>query len=170
MKKLLALLLAASCVSAAYAENVYVDANVGVNTSWSTLGLNADVGYMFNKYVGLEGGFTYSPGYNYNWGANGTWSSSYYMFDGAVKGVLPLSNLIDLYGKLGLAFNNYSNSWNGCNGYGCGGPAYSGSNVGLLVAGGVQFNLSRQWSVHVEDYTSTGPNPNFLMFGGQYNF
>lgn len=168
MKKILTIILSSMCFTAA-AGDVYIDANVGVNTSWSTLGLNADVGYMFSKYVGLEGGFTYSPGYNYNWGPS-TWSSDYYMFDGAVKGVLPLSSLIDLYGKLGIAFNNYSASWNGCPGYSCGGPAYSGSNVGLLMAGGVQFNLSRQWSLHVEDYASTGPNPNFLMFGGQFNF
>ena len=167
MKRLIAILLAGTCISA-YAENVYVDANIGVNTSWNALGLNADVGYMFNKYVGLEGGFTYSPGYNYTWGPAGSWSSDYYMFDGAVKGVLPLTNVIALYGKLGLALNNYSSSWNGCPG--CGSPSYSGSNVGLLVAGGVQFNISRAWSLHVEDYTSTGPNPNFFMFGGQYNF
>lgn len=168
MKKILAVLLSGICLSAV-AGNAYVDANIGMNTSWSTLGLNADVGYMFNKYVGLEGGFTYSPGYNYTWGPN-SWSSDYYMFDGAVKGVLPLTDMVALYGKLGLAFNNYSASWGGCPGYSCGGPAYSGSNVGLLMAGGVQFNLSRQWSLHVEDYASTGPNPNFLMFGGQFNF
>lgn len=167
MKKILVVLLGSICITAG-AENVYVDANIGMNTSWSAVGLSADVGYMFNRYVGLEGGFTYSPGYSYNWGGGSSWSSSYYMFDGAVKGVLPLSNMIDLYGKLGLAFNNYSSSWNGCSG--CGGPTYYGSNVGLLMAGGVQFNLSRQWSLHVEDYTSTGPNPNFLMFGGQFNF
>lgn len=168
MKKLLAVLLISGSVSA-FAGNAYIDADVGVNTSWSTLGLGIDAGYMFSKYVGLEGGFTYSPGYNYNW-AYGTYSSDYYMFDGAVKGVLPLSNVVDLYGKLGIAFNNYSASWNGCGAYGCGGPAYSGSNVGVLFGGGAQFNLSRQWSLHVEDYTSTGSNPNFLMFGGQFNF
>ena len=170
MKKLLALLLAASSI-VAFAGNPYVDANLGVNTSWSALGLNANGGYMFNKNVGVEGGLTYSPGYTYNWGPGYNYSSSYYMFDGAVKGVLPLNSQFSLYGKLGLAFNNYSSTWNGCNGYyGCSGPAYSGSNVGLLVGAGAQYNLSRAWSLHVEDFTSTGPNPNFLVFGAQYNF
>lgn len=167
MKRILAVLLTMSAVSA-MAEGVYVDANIGVNTSWNTLGLNADAGHMFNKYFGLEGGLTYSPGYSYNWGAGNTYSSDYFMIDGAAKGVLPLNHEFSLYGKLGLAFNNYSGTWNGCTG--CSGPAYSDSNVGLLIAGGAQFNLSKEWSLHVEDYTSTGPNPNFLMFGGQYNF
>lgn len=169
MKRLLTLgLLSASLL--AYADTpVYVDTNIGINTSWDTLGLDADMGYMFSKYIGVEGGLTYSPGYSYNWGPY-SYSSNYWMFDGAAKGVLPLSDIFSLYGKVGLAFNNYSGSWSGCGNYGCGSPEYSGSNVGLLLAGGVQFNLSRQWSLHVEDHTSTGPNPNFLMFGGQFNF
>lgn len=169
MKKILMLLAGISLISTASAVT-YLDADIGLNTSWSTLGLNADAGYMFNKYVGLEGGLTYSPGYSYSGGAGGSYNSSYWMLDGAVKGVLPLSDVFALYGKLGLAFNHYTSSWDGCNGGGCGSPSYSGSNVGLLVGAGAQFNLSRQWSLHLEDYTSTGSNPNFLMFGGQFNF
>lgn len=169
LKKILLLVAGISSISTASAA-AYIDANLGVNTSWSSLGLNADAGYMFNKYVGAEGGFTYSPGYSYNWGPGYTYNSSYWMFDAAVKGVLPLTSMFSLYGKLGLAFNNYTGAWNGCSGYNCSGPYYSNSNVGLLIAGGAQFNISRQWSLHVEDYTSTGPNPNFLMFGGQFNF
>lgn len=169
MKKILLLLMCISTIPAATAA-AYIDANIGANTSWNSLGLNADAGYMFNKYLGLEGGLTYSPGYSYNWGPGYSYNTSYWMFDGAVKGVLPLSNIFELYGKLGLALNNYTTTWNGCNGISCGGPNYSGSNIGILVAGGAQFNLTRQWSLHVEDYTSTGPNPNFLMFGGQFNF
>lgn len=167
MKKLLlsCLILGSSSVYAA--GNTYVDGNIGVNTSWSTLALNADVGYMFNKYVGLEGGFTYSPGYSQSW-YNASYSSDYWMFDGAVKGVLPLSNIVSLYGKLGIAFNNYTSSWSG-NCPGCN-ASYTGSDVGLLVGGGAQFNLSRDWSLHLEDYTSTGGNPNMFVFGAQYNF
>lgn len=167
MKKILLALLATSSVSV-FADPAYIDANIGVNTSWSSLALNVDAGYMFNKYVGLEGGLTYSPGYSQNFGPYGNYDSSYWMFDGAVKGVLPLSDVFSLYGKAGIAFNNYSASWSancsGCN------ASYSGSNVGLLLGVGAQFALSREWSLHLEDYTSTGPNPNMFVFGGQYNF
>lgn len=167
MKKIMLLMLLGTSTLVTANAAAYIDANIGVNTSWSTLGLNADAGYMFNRYVGLEGGLTYSPGYSYSWGPY-SYSTSYWMLDGAVKGVLPLTDVFAVYGKLGVAFNNYTNSWSGCNG--CDGPSYDGSNVGVLAAIGAQFNLSRQWSLHIEDYTSTGANPNFLMFGGQFNF
>lgn len=167
MKKTLMALICASSVSAFAASPVYVDANIGLNTSWSALAINGDVGYMFNKYFGIEGGLTYSPGYSYNYGY-GSWSTNYWLLDGAVKGVLPLSDVFALYGKLGLGLNNYSSSWSGCSG--CGSPAYSGTNLGILFGVGGQFTLSREWTLHLEDYTTTGPNPNMFMFGAQYNF
>lgn len=164
--KLLAGLMAIAATYS-FAENgsgTYIDANVGLNTSWDSLGLSADAGYMFNRYIGVEGGFTYSPGYSYNSGPY-SYSSSYYMFDAAAKGVLPLSQVFSLYGKLGVGINNYS-SWSNP----APAPAYYGSNVGVLLGAGAQFNLSKQWSLHLEDYTVTGPNPNFLMFGGEFRF
>lgn len=167
MKIKLACILAVSAVGA-FAEvnidNVYIDANIGLNTSWNSLALNANGGYMFNQYFGVEGGLTYSPGYSYKTGPY-SYDSSYYMLDAAAKGVLPLSSVFSLYGKIGLGYNNYS-AWNNP----APAPSYYGSNVGVLFAGGAQFNLSKQWSLHLEDYTVTGPNPNFLMFGGEYRF
>lgn len=167
-KKLLCLIVLSGSASAIFAQP-YIDANVGINTSWNQLGLNLNGGYMFSKYLGAEGGFTYSPGYTYNWGPY-SYSSSYSMIDIAAKGVLPLTSIFAVYGKAGLGFNTYSGNWN-CEGrYGCNNPSYYGSNTGLFIAVGGQFNLSKQWSLHVEDYTVTGPNPNFLVFGAQYNF
>lgn len=163
------LLLALSILTTVvYADGpVYIDANIGANTSWDDLGLNANVGYLFNRYFAVEGGFTYSPGYTYNT-AGTTFNSNYYMFDGAAKGILPLSDMFSLYGKLGVAYNDYTSSWNGCPG--CGTPTYYGSNFGVLFGAGAQFNLARHWSLNLEDYTVTGPNPNFLVFGGEYKF
>ncbi|MBP9769744.1 MAG: hypothetical protein KBD32_09230, partial [Burkholderiales bacterium] len=63
MKKILALVMALSAISA-YAGSPYVDANVGVMTNNSDLALNLDAGYMFNKYLGLEGGYTGSNNYS----------------------------------------------------------------------------------------------------------
>lgn len=170
MKKLLLTLLSGLSVMSATANIIgpYADANIGINTSWSTLGLNANAGYMFNKYLGVEGGFTYSPGYSYNWGS-GTYSTSYFMFDAAAKGVLQLNNEFALFGKLGLGFNNY-NSWDGCSGYNCSGPSYYGSNVGLLFGIGGQYSISKNLALQLQDYTVTGSNPNFFMFGVQYKF
>jgi hypothetical protein len=150
MKKIVGIILCSATVTAFAADNsyssnnpVYVDANVGVNTSSNDLGLNANIGYLFNNYYGIEGGIT--------------GSNNYFMYDAAVKGVLPLGDVINLYGKLGIGVNNYS----GTN---------SPNQVGLLYGAGVGFNVSRNWELHVEDYTVSGANPNFLMFGGQYKF
>jgi opacity protein-like surface antigen len=149
---------------------VYVDANFGANTSWSSPVYNVNGGYKFNNYIGVEGGISYSPQYKYSWGPGYAYNTDYWLFDGAVKGILPLTDIFSLYGKLGLGLNNYTSTWNGCNGIGCSGPAYSGVNLGVLAAAGVQFDLSSQWSLHVEDYTVTGSNPNFFVFGGEFNF
>jgi len=140
MKKILALVMALSAISA-YAGSPYVDANVGVMTNNSDLALNLDAGYMFNKYLGLEGGYT--------------GSNNYSLFDGVAKGVLPLG-IVDLYGKIGMGFS----TWSG-----------SSTNTGLLYGVGVAFPIAPMFQLHIEDYAISGNgNPNFLMFGGQFTF
>lgn len=140
MKKILAILTAVSAVNA-YAGSPYVDANIGVMTNNSDLALNLDAGYMFNKFLGLEGGFTGSNGYT--------------LYDGAAKGVLPLG-IIDLYGKIGMGVS----SWSG-----------GSSQTGLLYGAGVAFPIAPMFQLHIEDYAMSGNgNPNFLMFGGQFTF
>lgn len=167
MKKILFTLISLTITTSAFASDpVYVDLNAGLNTSWSNYGVGLNAGYLFNRYFAVEVGYTYSPGYTYNY-SGGSYSSNYYMLDVAAKGILPLSEVFALYGKLGAGYNNYS-SWSGCNG--CSGPTYSGSNTGLLYGVGGQFNISHDWSLHLEDYTVTGSNPNFLMFGAEYKF
>lgn len=163
MKKCLKAILSFLCVSTYAIDNpVYIDANVGLNTSYAAgLGLGVNVGYLFNQYLGLEGGFSYGASNTSNWNSG----NNYYMYDVAVKGVLPLSKIFALYGKLGIAYNTYS-LCNGCNN----GSAFNNDNWGMLYGAGVQFNLSKEWSLHLEDYSVTGNNPNMLMFGGEYKF
>lgn len=142
MKKILTILLASLSIGIASAQT-YVDANVGLDTGNSNIAFSGDVGYMFSRYLGLEGGVSATD--------------NYFLYDGAVKGVLPLSGVVDLYGKLGVGINNYSG-------------LFSNSSVVLYYGGGVAFNIARDWQIHVEDFTVSGANPNLLMFGGQYSF
>ncbi|MBY0379532.1 MAG: outer membrane beta-barrel protein [Burkholderiales bacterium] len=154
-KNLLVILCATSCISAN--ASPYVDGNIGANTSENTLSINGNGGYMLNKYFGAEAGLTYS--------------SKYLIFDGAAKGILPLNSQFSLFGKLGIAFTNYSGSSSSCGQYGgCSDATNSSSSLGVLIGVGAEYNLSKQISLHVEDYTTTGSNINFLMFGTQYNF
>ena len=140
MKKFLATTL--SCLALSAAAGSYVDANIGIDTGNNSLALGANYGYMFNKYIGVEGGIT--------------GSNNYFLYDAAAKGVLPLG-VVDLYGKLGAGINNHNGM-------------FSNSSIGLLYGGGVAVNLGKSWQLHLEDYTVSGPNPNFLMFGGSYKF
>jgi hypothetical protein len=143
MKKILALALASVMFTAVASSPVYVDGGIGLDTGNNNLAMSGNIGYMFMKYFGIEGGMT------------GT--SNYYLFDGAVKGVLPLG-VVDLYGKLGMGINDYTGGGN------------NSTSMGLLYGGGVAFHVAPSWQLHVEDYTVSGSNPNFLMFGAQFNF
>ncbi len=140
MKKILLSMLFISSLSTVFASSVYIDGNVGVNTGSNDAAVGVDAGYMFSRYLGLEAGIT--------------GSNSSTIWDGAVKGVLPLG-LVDIYGKLGMGFVN-----NG---------GYTGS--GLLYGGGVAFPIAPMFQLKVEDYAVSGNgNPNFLMFGAQFSF
>ncbi|MBX9866166.1 MAG: outer membrane beta-barrel protein [Burkholderiales bacterium] len=162
MKKILfAILAISSGLSFAVDNPVYLDANIGVNTTYGAgLATGANIGYLFNPNLGLEGGITYGASNGSNWNSG----NSYYMYDAAVKGILPLGDTFALYGKLGIAYNYYA-SCNGCsNGFN------NGSNTGLLYGVGAQFNLSKSWSLHLEDYSVSGNNPNMLVAGGEFKF
>ena len=139
MKKLLAVCLL-TVSAGAFAGSPYVDGAVGLNTGNNNAAVGVNAGYMFNSFIGAEGGVTGSQ--------NTT------MWDGALKGVLPLG-LLDLYGKLGMGFVNNGGS----------------TGNGLLYGAGVAFHIAPMFQLHVEDYAVSGNgNPNFLMFGGQFTF
>ena len=177
MKKILGLMLTVASVSYSFAGNTYIDGNIGVfnpPTSFysASVGLNANIGYMFNPYFGLEGGLTYSPlNVAENTSAVNV-TSDYFGLDVAVKGLLPLSRSFGLYGKLGLSENWYNSTVS------VGGlsASASGDSTGGLVGVGAQFNLTRNWSMHLEnDYTFLfSPdgisNPNLAMLGVEYKF
>lgn len=173
MKKLLiACLMATTGIASAEA---YLDANAGVNTTWGSPAFNINAGYMFNQYFGVEGGLTYSGGDTETLGTISS-TSSYYMLDMAAKGVLPLSSRFALYGKLGGAGGYNINNFVGALS-----PVMpTGLSGGLFLGAGAQFNLSNNWSLHLEDIQTINfesiqlfsghSNPNILLLGGQFNF
>ena len=64
------------------------------------MGGNTNIGYLFNQYFAIEGGLTYLRNNGYNgWNQN-----PYYIGNIAVKGILPLNNIFDLFGKAGLSY------------------------------------------------------------------
>lgn len=189
MKKLLIILASISGIAAADVNPIYIDANIGYlsapSSEWNgSMAFNANAGYQFNQYIALEGGVTGSSlnsNSNTSFGGSAP-SGSYWAADVAAKGILPLAEAFALYGKAGISYNwyNVSSSFAGFS------NDNSLSTAGLLLGIGAQFNLTKQWSLHLEDnytvlfnssnssagsYTNTSySNPNVVMFGAQYNF
>lgn len=76
----------------------------GTSTSNTGFGWNANVGFKFMPYLGLEGGYTKYGDTNVN--ANGTKVAKdvHFSYDLAFKGILPLSDTgAELFAKLGAA-------------------------------------------------------------------
>ena len=137
MKKLWLILTSLACVANA---EVYVNVDAGADTSIPQIAYNANAGYMFNKYFGLEGGYT------------GVSDTSYW--DAAVKGVLPIP-FIDIYGKLGMSYQSDL-------GYSSGALLY-GAGVSIPIFPMFQINVE-------DYIMSNQNPQNFLMAGLQFKF
>lgn len=169
-------------IACAFADNAGVDSSgayfdVGLGASnisnlpTGAATANMNWGYNFNRGFALEAGWAAMP--SSQWGM----LDNYNVYDIAAKGTIPLSNVFDLYGRLGVGAA-YS-SWSGT----CLDPLYSTpgsawSMVGL-VGVGVAFNLNQNFSLYLENNNyipttsrSSGAfgEASSVMFGFQYNF
>ena len=187
MKKLLLLFLSTTFVltyadsaSATTAAETASPAYINVNTGFATLAnlptgswagaINA--GYNFNHALALEVGYNLLPSSQF-----GTTTVTENVFDVAVKGTLPLTEMFSLYGRLGVGIGN--NNWSGTAPAGNCVLCTSGlsSTYGVGLAGiGASFKLSQHFDLRVEDYalvpfqnTYTG-TANVVTGGVQYNF
>jgi hypothetical protein len=139
MKKILLTLLVSICATSFADTDVYINANIGLNTDDSTtVAYNANVGYMLNNYFGIEGGYT--------------WNNTNY-WDAAIKAVLPIP-LIELYGKAGLTYIDSG-------AYNAGGFLY-GIGIGIPVFPTVKINIE-------DYAISSVNTQNFVMLGLQFN-
>jgi len=155
MKKILGALLslASFAVFAAPAANsVYVNGAVGATTTYNTstganngsqvqstggYDLSGNFGVNLNRNLALEVGYTNI------WDASG--SNQWGVTDFAVRGTVPLGEVFDLYGRLGVA--GYNNTPNG---------SMSVNTLGVLYGMGAEWNLSRQWALTAEYWGVTG--------------
>lgn len=177
MKKLL-LALIASSAALAFADTpanpVYAQLQAGASFSpeynSGTNGGGAvrfDVGYMFNPFVGIEGGFT---GATTPASSTTAGSSALQFYDISVKGVLPLGEVFNIHGQIGGAYvSGGINSLGGTD-----------ATPKALLGAGVDFNLTRQFSITLNDYqylaaeggttSGSGGNTNIVMGGVGFKF
>lgn len=188
MKKLLIIILSGIATLTLAAETpdvsqpyngpgAYINLNAGLGTMQnmanSSFAMGANAGYNFNRALAVEGGWTGLPS------QQAGRLATYNIYDVAVRGTLPLSDVFSLYGRLGVAMG-YSTWSSNCN---CNVPTIyqsSGSayNYGGLVGIGMSFVLSRHFDLRLEDYAFipvSGQSGNFgtanmVMGGVQFNF
>ena len=90
-------------------QGMYLDGGFGWGQSTSTdiagtntineLSWNANLGYQFNKFIAAEVGYISLPQFRNN---NSTVIKDGYVIDLAVKGIIPVNDKLQLYGKLGV--------------------------------------------------------------------
>lgn len=154
----------------------YVNLNAGIATQqflpMGSFAGSFNAGFNFNRGFALEAGYTNIAGLQF--GASQTNN----IFDMAVKGTVPLSSVLDLYGRLGGGVNYMS--WGGST---SDAPSWfseqrSSTNfVGLASLGG-SFVLSRHFDLHIEDTlfipigggNATAGQINMIQGGVQFNF
>ncbi len=161
-------------------QGAYIGANIGYTNiaNWWTgaMALTLNGGYAFDKYFATEAGFTWiypiAIQYPSNSGLSGSYSAGQSFLDVAAKGSIPLSDIFNLYAKLGLGAGfayNSAYSYNGWN-------APAGVSPGIYMAMGGEFKLSRHFDLTVEDYGlipfagNNYGNINVLGAGVKYNF
>lgn len=186
MKKILFVILSTIAVFS-YAENtsintassssgmvsmsnmMYMDFGLGVGTAnnWSgtSMALNVmTMGFYYKPNLGVELGMDMLP--------NGTYDDSGAMintFHLAAKGILPLNNEFNLYGKLGLGINagqgteTSDSMMNGMNMQDM--QMITPVDIGPYYGVGMQFNLSKKFALYFEDSgvlaVSSASSPNF---------
>ena len=159
-------------------SGAYVNINAGYGSQQflpnGTFAGSFNAGYNFNRAFALEGGAALLAGQQY-----GSADSAQMIFDMAVKGTIPLSDVFSLYGRLGAGFSTltYNGTQNSGPSWFANSSGVINSMVGLGSVGG-SFKLDRHFDLRVEDtyYIPLGSsgvtsgNVNQALVGVQYNF
>jgi hypothetical protein len=157
MKKLLCSLLVLASVGA-YADNsnamdnskmMYFDFGLGLGSAsgWQQGSLAISpmtMGFYMNKNLGIEVGMDTQPD-----GGNSAGQAMIMSYHLAAKGVLPLSSVFSLYGKLGLGVNAYEGEQIATNGLG-GMQMVNQASIGAYGAGGMMFNFNKNFGLYLE--------------------
>ncbi|HTM64602.1 MAG TPA: outer membrane beta-barrel protein [Gammaproteobacteria bacterium] len=125
------------------------------------------IGYRFNDYVALEGG--YNDIINENRSGNSFWGPDklrIYSYDLSGKAILPLANGFSIFGKGGLAYTHqyvYNVVFTGS------APTadYTANRIQPLLGAGVSYNISKNLAAEMSAsyYFKNGPVSAIEMIG-----
>ncbi len=176
MKKILAGLLAGSCVIA-FADDNGMYFGAGAGAAWNkvnnpTASGRVDLGYNFNKWWGVELGTTGTAQ-----SGSGELNQSMQYYDLSLKGTWALSDAFALTGQFGgaLASPGVVAQPTGTTVNPASPVTRDQQGWDFLTAVGAQYNLTKQVSLNVTDYyyygsTTYQGNTNAVLAGIKYNF
>ncbi len=161
----------------------YSGANSAGNPSFANPGsVNLGGGYHFNRYLGVEGGYTLIGDSTINY-INATETLKASAIQVAGVGTYPINEMFDVYGKLGLAHTKLDYTFTGA---GLLSGSGSATKTNLMYAIGGQFNINPHFGVRLQyaDYGKTSFTPTIngtvappinvgitiMSIGGVYNF
>lgn len=149
--------------SAIKESGVYVEGNVGYGKLDENLAgfskndnsgflLNANIGYKFMRYIGLELGYTYLPNEDFGEGKDKygilrtARGNSNRLYDAVVRLTLPFDNGFSLFGKLGIGYLNHDLSIV----YPDGGKEDTYGNFPAVAGAGVGYNFTPHFGVNAQ--------------------
>lgn len=133
------------------AKSMYFDFGLGVGSasglsSSANTAINAmTMGAYFSNNLGVEVGMDTLPN-----GSNSNGQAMIMTYHLAAKGVLPLSQVFNLYAKGGLGINQYQAQIMNNDMNVMGMQMINQTSFGLYYAGGMQFNFNRNFAIYLE--------------------
>lgn len=116
----------------------YIEGNLGsgivsetAEKSWAFAG-NANIGYQFHPNFAIEAGYNQVANSDNSWQAR-----NFYAFDIALKSILPLTQRISLYSKLGAAAVHHTNI------------IFDGFRPTVYYGGGFSFDAYKNFSLNL---------------------
>jgi OmpA-OmpF porin, OOP family len=135
------------------------DAQVVTSQSTDNDGFSwgVDLGYQFTRNLAAEIGFTDFPNVKGK-NPNMTAATANHSFDIAVKGILPLADNFNVFGKVGLALVHTKVAAGFIN-------AGSTTRAAALLGAGVGYNIGHGVSVNVQTQITSKNDPVPAMYG-----
>ncbi len=125
----------------------------GISASHSGFAWSGALGYQFNQYIALEGGYIQFANVEVKQDSVGNVKLHTNAVDLALKGIYPINQRFDVFGKAGLAYMSHSVA----------GTANGGSTVTVSIKNhqiaplfglGAAYNITRKVAVDVQGITT----------------
>jgi OOP family OmpA-OmpF porin len=176
------------------AAGIYVDGGLGIGTisakgstyalpvnslNTTYLAWNGDVGYQFNQYVAVEGGYTSFGHVKANFDNSNSLTTTLGGFGVDAKGILPINPKLSVFGKAGAidmheSFDTASGEVSSAKNTGNAWTADFGAGVAYNFTHQIAFTAQDIYALKTSENTNNGtaniPAANAVLAGASYKF